>query len=258
MADTTKAPRQRADQLVHEQGLAPSREKARALILAGQVLADNRPVAKAGELVTVTAELRLRGEVLPFVSRGGLKLDHALKTFNIDVARRVCADFGASTGGFTDCLLQRGATHVHAIDVGHGQLAEKLRQDPRVTVRDRFNVRHIEPGTLDPLPTFFAADLSFISLRLVLSALFGACGRPVDFVVLVKPQFEVGREAVGKGGIVRDDAARARALADVTAACAALGATDLRSTTSPITGRDGNVEFLLAGRVAEPAPNGRT
>lgn len=237
--------RVRADLAVVDQGLAPSREKARALILAGEVLAGDRPVEKAGDLVDAGAELRLRSAPMPYVSRGGLKLAHALDTFNVDPRDLVALDVGASTGGFTDCLLQRGASRVYCVDVGQGQLDWKIASDPRVRVLDRVNVRVAPPDLLPERADLIVVDVSFISLRLVLPALlaFGKPGAPV--VTLVKPQFEVGRADVGKGGIVRDEAARARALAEVRQAAATLGYAVLADTTSPITGGKGNVEFLL-------------
>jgi 23S rRNA (cytidine1920-2'-O)/16S rRNA (cytidine1409-2'-O)-methyltransferase len=228
-----------------DQGLAPSREKARALILAGEVLEGDRPVSKAGELVRGDAPLRLRSSPMPYVSRGGLKLAHALASFGLDVAGRVALDVGASTGGFTDCLLQAGAARVHALDVGHGQLHWKLVSDPRVVVRDRINVRHLRPDDLPERGDLAVIDVSFISLRLVLPALIPLLVPGAPVVALVKPQFEVGPARVGKGGIVRDPQARADALAQVSAAAAALGYEVCGQTESPITGAKGNVEFLL-------------
>jgi 23S rRNA (cytidine1920-2'-O)/16S rRNA (cytidine1409-2'-O)-methyltransferase len=240
-----KPARVRADLALVERGLAPSREKARALILAGEVLAGDRPVDKAGELVDADAELRLRSAPMPYVSRGGIKLAHALDTFGVDPRGLVALDVGASTGGFTDCLLQRGAVRVHCVDVGHGQLDWKIASDARVRVHDRVNVRTIDPALIGERVELVVIDVSFISLRLVLPALppLARPGAPV--VALVKPQFEVGRENVGKGGIVRDEVARARSLVDVRAAAVALGFAAYGETTSPITGGKGNVEFLL-------------
>jgi 23S rRNA (cytidine1920-2'-O)/16S rRNA (cytidine1409-2'-O)-methyltransferase len=240
-----KAARVRADLALVEQGLAPSRARAQALILAGEVLAGDRPIEKAGDLVDSTAELRLRSAPMPYVSRGGIKLAHALDTFGVDPRGVVALDVGASTGGFTDCLLQRGAARVHCVDVGHGQLDWKLASDARVRVHDRVNVRTIDPALLGERVDLVVIDVSFISLRLVLPALppLARPGAPV--VALVKPQFEVGRAHVGKGGIVRDEAARAQSLVDVRAAAVALGFAALGDTTSPITGGKGNVEFLL-------------
>jgi 23S rRNA (cytidine1920-2'-O)/16S rRNA (cytidine1409-2'-O)-methyltransferase len=235
----------RADVAVFEQGLAPSRERAQALILAGQILCGDRPVEKAGEVVPAGAVLRLRGEPMPYVSRGGLKLVHAIDTFGVDVAGAVAVDIGASTGGFTDCLLQRGAARVYCIDVGHGQLDWKIASDPRVVVIDRTNIRHLQPGRIPEPCTLAVIDVSFISLRLVLPALPALLVPGAPVLALVKPQFEVGREKVGKGGIVRDDAVRRQAVVDVAAIARTLGFTVVGETTSPITGGKGNVEFLL-------------
>jgi 23S rRNA (cytidine1920-2'-O)/16S rRNA (cytidine1409-2'-O)-methyltransferase len=248
-APTPRKARARADLVVVEQGLAASREKARALILAGEVLAGDRPVEKAGELVDAGEELRLRSAPMPYVSRGGVKLAHALDTFGVDPAGVVALDVGASTGGFTDCLLQRGAVRVHDVDVGHGQLDWKIASDARVRVHDRVNIRTMAPGLLGELVDLIVIDVSFISLRLVLPVLppLARPGAPV--VALVKPQFEVGRARIGKGGIVRDEAARAWALADVRAAAGELGYAVLGDTVSPITGGKGNIEFLLHLRV---------
>jgi len=244
-AATARATRMRADLALVEQGLAPTREKARALILAGQVLDGDRPVDKAGDLVAAGAPLRLRGEPIPFVSRGGLKLAHALATFALDVRGLVALDVGASTGGFTDCLLQAGAARVYCVDVGHGQLDWKLASDARVVVIDRTNIRYMPPERLPERCGLAVVDVSFISLRLVLPVLpvLLLPGAPV--VALVKPQFEVGRAKVGKGGIVRDEADRQIALDQVKAAARDLGFEVLGETTSPITGAKGNVEFLL-------------
>jgi 23S rRNA (cytidine1920-2'-O)/16S rRNA (cytidine1409-2'-O)-methyltransferase len=240
--------RVRADLALVDQGLAPSREKARALILAGEVLAGDRPIAKAGDLVDVGAELRLRSAPMPYVSRGGVKLAHALEVFGVDVRGAVALDVGASTGGFTDCLLQRGAARVYCVDVGQGQLDWKVASDARVRVLDRVNIR-LAPADLLPEPAdVIVVDVSFISLRLVLPALRPLAKPGAPVVVLVKPQFEVGRADVGKGGIVRDDVARARALAEVRAAAAALGYEVGPDTASPITGGKGNIEYLLALR----------
>jgi 23S rRNA (cytidine1920-2'-O)/16S rRNA (cytidine1409-2'-O)-methyltransferase len=240
----------RADLAVVEQGLAPSRERARALILADEVLAGDRPVRKAGELVDRAAELRLRNAPMPYVSRGGLKLAHGLAAFGIDPAGKVALDVGASTGGFTDCLLQAGAAHVYCVDVGHGQLDWKIASDPRVTVLDRTNIRLAPADLLPRRVDLVVVDVSFISLRLVLPALIRLARSGSPVVALVKPQFEVGRAHVGKGGIVRDVTARDQALVDVATAARALGYTVAGDTVSPITGGKGNVEFLLHLRTA--------
>jgi 23S rRNA (cytidine1920-2'-O)/16S rRNA (cytidine1409-2'-O)-methyltransferase len=244
-ASKTRAGRVRADLALVEQGLAPTREKARALILAGQVLDKDRPVDKAGDLVGAQAALRLRGEPMPYVSRGGIKLAHALSSFGLEVKDLVVLDVGASTGGFTDCLLQRGARRVYCIDVGHGQLAWKIASDPRVVVVDRTNIRLMPPERIPERCAFAVVDVSFISLRLVLPVLPALLQPGAAVVALVKPQFEVGRVKVGKGGIVRDPADRQHALDEVKAAAGNLGYQVLGETTSPITGGKGNVEFLL-------------
>jgi 23S rRNA (cytidine1920-2'-O)/16S rRNA (cytidine1409-2'-O)-methyltransferase len=211
----------RADLAVVEHGLASSRERARALILAGEVLAGDRPIEKAGELVDGTVELRLRSAPMPYVSRGGLKLAHGLATFAVEVAGQVALDVGASTGGFTDCLLQAGARRVYCVDVGHGQLDWKIASDSRVKVLDRTNIRLAPPDLLPEPVDVIVVDVSFISLRLVLPALLPLGRAAANVVALVKPQFEVGRADIGKGGIVRDEAARARSLAEVQSAAAA-------------------------------------
>jgi 23S rRNA (cytidine1920-2'-O)/16S rRNA (cytidine1409-2'-O)-methyltransferase len=243
----------RADVAVFEQGLAPSRERAQALILAGQILCGDKPVDKAGDRLPAGAVLRMRGEPMPFVSRGGLKLAHALNTFKVDVAGVVAVDVGASTGGFTDCLLQRGASRVYCIDVGHGQLDWKIASDVRVVVIDRTNIRHMPPERIPEPCALAVVDVSFISLRLVLPALPALLVPGSPAVVLVKPQFEVGRDKVGKGGIVRDDTDRSQAVVDVAAAAQALGFMVVGETTSPITGGKGNVEFLLHLRLPSKA-----
>lgn len=247
----------RIDQLLVERGLAESRHRAQALVLAGQVLADERKIEKPGQQVDPGAAIRILGR-LPYVSRAGAKLEGALGHFGIEVRGRVSADLGASTGGFTDCLLQNGALRVFAFDVGRGQLDWKIRSDPRVVVRDRFNVRNLGPGDLPGDVSFVCMDLSFISVTKILPALGRALdsagppsepgtgeARMVDVVVLVKPQFEAGRGEVGKGGIVRDPGARARALGAVTDCAAAAGYGVVGDTVSPLPGAGGNLEFLL-------------
>jgi len=225
--------------------LAASRERARALILAGEVLAGDKPVSKAGELLSRETTLRLRRDPLPFVSRGGLKLAHGLDVFAVAPMGLVALDIGASTGGFTDCLLQRGAARVYCVDVGHGQLDWKVASDPRVVVKDRTNVRHLQPGDFPETGDLAVVDVSFISLKLVLPALAPLLRPGAPVIALVKPQFEVGRGRVGKGGIVRDEEARADALREVATFAVGLGWSVVGETTSPITGGKGNVEFLL-------------
>lgn len=241
MSERQRSPRIRADELLVQRGLAETRSQARSLILAGRVRLGQEVIDKPGTLLRPEAELTVL-EPPRFVSRGGEKLDYALTIFHIDVRGLVCADFGASTGGFTDALLQRGAARVYALDVGYGQLHYRLRHDPRVIVMERTNVRYLSslPEPID----LVTIDVSFISLRLVLPAA-GRVLRPAGQVVaLVKPQFEAGRGKVGKGGIVRDPAVHREVLEQVLHAAAALGFALQGLTRSPITGADGNVEFL--------------
>ncbi len=235
----------RLDKLMLERGLAPSREKAQALIMAGQVVVGDHAAEKAGQQVLPDVELRIKGEALPYVSRGGLKLEKGLDAFAITTEGRIAIDVGASTGGFTDCLLQRGAARVYAVDVGYGQLAWKLREDPRVVVLEKTNIRHLQPEHLDPLPDLAVIDASFISLNLVLPPTLALLRRPAEVVALVKPQFEVGKGAVGKGGIVRDPRLHDEVLRKMEALAADLGAELLGICDSPITGADGNREFLM-------------
>jgi len=246
--------KERLDKILVERGLAPSRERARALILAGRVLVDERPADKAGVLVPAGAALRLRGEDHPYVSRGGVKLEHALATFAIVVAGRVALDVGASTGGFTDCLLQRGARRVIAVDVGYGQLAWQLRQDPRVTCLEKTNIRHLAPERLPEVPDLAVIDASFISLAKVLPNTLRLLAPTAELVALVKPQFEVGKGQVGKGGVVRDPEQHRRVLTEVQALATELGLTVRGVTESPLLGPKGNKEFLIhLGKTAGPA-----
>ncbi len=241
--------KQRLDKLMVEQGLAPSREKAQALIMAGQVVVGDHAAQKAGQQVTAEVEIRIKGEPMPYVSRGGLKLAKGLDAFNVDPAGRIAIDVGASTGGFTDCLLQRGVSTVYAVDVGYGQLAWKLREDPRVVVLERTNIRHLKPEQLEPLPDLAVIDASFISLNLVLPPTLALLSRPAELIALVKPQFEVGKGAVGKGGIVRDPKLHEEVLANMEQLARELGAELLGICDSPITGADGNREFLMGLRL---------
>jgi len=234
----------RLDQLVVERGLAPSRERARALILAGQVTVDGHPAAKAGTAVDDQAAIALLAPDHPYAGRGGVKLAHALDTFGIAVEGRECLDIGASTGGFTDAMLQRGASRVVALDVGHGQLDWTLRNDPRVVVIEHFNARRLVLADLPGPVDLVTIDVSFISLRHILPVLPPVLRPGADIVALVKPQFEAGRTEVRKG-IIRDPAVHARVLAEVTAAGAEVGLMPVASTPSPITGQKGNVEFLV-------------
>jgi 23S rRNA (cytidine1920-2'-O)/16S rRNA (cytidine1409-2'-O)-methyltransferase len=243
------APRkQRLDTLLVEKGLVESREKARALILAGQINVDGHTSAKAGTLVPIDADIRVAAPEHPWVSRGGIKLAHALDAFAIHATDAIVLDVGASTGGFTDVWLQRGARHVIALDVGHSQLHWKLRSDPRVTVIENTNARYLVPGDLPdaggPI-TRVSIDVSFISLRHIFPVLPPLIARGSHIVALVKPQFEAGRKDVGKGGLVQDPGVHARVVSDVTAAAAEVGLTRLALVDSPITGAEGNKEFLL-------------
>jgi 23S rRNA (cytidine1920-2'-O)/16S rRNA (cytidine1409-2'-O)-methyltransferase len=241
--------RVRLDQLLLDRKLVPSRERARALVIAGQVTVDGRTVTKAGTAVDDAADVALIAPDHPYVGRGGLKLAHALDTFHIAAAGRECLDIGASTGGFTDVMLQRGAARVVALDVGHGQLDWRLRQNPRVVVLEHVNARTL---TLDMLPSkmdLVAIDVSFISLTRILPVVPPLLQPGADLVALVKPQFEAGRDEVRKG-IIRDAAIHARVLDEVAAAGAEVGLTRVASTPSPITGQKGNVEFLLHFRAS--------
>jgi len=243
--------RERLDVLVARRGLAPSRERARRMILAGLVRVEGRLLAHVGAQVASDAAIEVVSPDHPFVSRGGVKLAAALDDFAIDPSGRICADIGASTGGFTDCLLQRGAACVHAVDVGYGQLAWKLRTDPRVRVHERTNVRTMAPGTLQPPASLAVMDASFISLRLLLEPTAAQLTRPADVVALVKPQFEVGRGRVGPGGVVRDAEVRAEAVRQVAAAAAEIDLVLARACESPLPGaKKGNVEIFAHFRRA--------
>jgi len=237
--------RQRLDLLLVSRGLVPSRERARALILAGQVQVNGQPATKAGVSIASDADIALLVPDHPYVGRGGLKLAHALDAFAIEVTGAVALDIGASTGGFTDVLLQRGARQVVALDVGHGQLDWRLRTDSRVVVREHVNARHLPPDDLPGPFDLVTIDVSFISLRQILPVVPPRLGTDGDVVVLVKPQFEAGREDVERGGLVTDPAVHARVLDQVRAAARAVGLTPMSDTPSPITGATGNQEFLL-------------
>ncbi len=251
----SKVPKQRLDTLLVDKGLVESREKARALILAGQVDVDGHGAAKAGTMIPVDADIRVIGPDHPWVSRGGIKLAHALDAFGIDAAGTIALDVGASTGGFTDVWLQRGARHVIALDVGHSQLHWKVRSDPRVTVIENTNARYLTPGDL-PDPggpiTRVSIDVSFISLRHIFPVLPPLVAAASPIVALVKPQFEAGRHDVGKGGLVHDPEIHARVVREVTAAAAEVGLTREGLVESPITGSHGNKEFLLLLRSRGP------
>lgn len=244
----------RLDKLLVDRGLAASRERAQALILAGKVLVDDQKLEKAGTSVSAECVIRLLGEDLKYVSRGALKLERALQYWNIAINGKICLDIGASTGGFTDCLLQHGASQVIAVDTGYGQMDFRLRQDSRVRLLEKTNARYLTREPVGVTADFIAMDVSFISATLVLPAVISAAlpespddrhGRQI--VVLVKPQFEAGREHVSKGGIVRDPAAQLAAVEKVRTALRSLGAVQTDSIESPILGAEGNREFLLYG-----------
>jgi 23S rRNA (cytidine1920-2'-O)/16S rRNA (cytidine1409-2'-O)-methyltransferase len=236
----------RIDQLLFDRGLADSRQKAQALILAGQVMVNGQRAEKAGQTVPADAVLEV-AERLPFVGRGGLKLQAALDQFHIDPAGKVCLDIGSSTGGFTDCLLQRNAARVYAVDVGTSQLDWKLRNDPRVIVREQVNARYLKPEDIGELCDIAVCDVSFISVTLILPVLPPLLRENAEMVILVKPQFEVGRGEVGKGGIVRDPELHQAVCQKVEAAVRELGF-KTAIIESPILGAEGNREFLLHGR----------
>jgi 23S rRNA (cytidine1920-2'-O)/16S rRNA (cytidine1409-2'-O)-methyltransferase len=233
--------KQRLDLLLHQRGLAPSREKARAMIMAGEVLVNGQVVDKPGAQVNTEADVSVQSKPR-FVSRGGEKLAWALETFPVSPAGRVCADVGASTGGFTDCLLQYGAARVYALDVGYGQLAYSLRQDPRVVVMERTNARYVE--TLPEPVSLVVVDASFISLKLLLPVIKGWLTPEADVITLVKPQFEAGKQDVGKGGVVKDRRVHERVLEDVLLFARGQGFVVAGLTTSPVKGPAGNIEFL--------------
>jgi 23S rRNA (cytidine1920-2'-O)/16S rRNA (cytidine1409-2'-O)-methyltransferase len=240
----------RLDKLVLERGLTPSRERAQAVILAGKVLVNGQKVEKAGTPVDAEARLELVGSDLKYVSRGGVKLEKALEHWNIKTTGKTCLDVGASTGGFTDCLLQHGAARVIAVDTGYGQIDFRLRQDLRVRMIEKTNARYMTPDQIGESIDLIVMDVSFISATLVLPAVISAAfhkpyGGTKELVVLVKPQFEVGRELVGKGGIVRDESAQQSAVEAVSQCVAGLGGTQIQVIESPITGAEGNREFLL-------------
>jgi 23S rRNA (cytidine1920-2'-O)/16S rRNA (cytidine1409-2'-O)-methyltransferase len=242
----------RLDKLLLERQLVPSRERAQALVLAGKVLVNGQKIDKSGTLVDASAEIRVLGDDLKYVGRGGLKLERALEHWKIDVRDRLCMDVGASTGGFTDCLLQHGAARVIAVDTGQGQIAFRLRQDSRVRLLEKTNARYLTREQLGEEVDLIAIDVSFISATLILPAvIYAAFPQDINkragrsLVVLVKPQFEVGRDLVGKGGIVRDVAAQQQAVDKIRAAVQSLGANSIDVIESPILGAEGNREFLL-------------
>lgn len=246
--------RVRLDRLLVDRGLAASRERAQGLILAAKVLVNGRLMTKAGQEVPRDSSVDIIGAHLPFVSRGGLKLQHALDTFRIPVRDAVALDVGASTGGFTDCLLQYGARRVYAVDVGYGQLSWKLRGDPRVVALERQNIRYLSRELIPQAIQLAVIDVSFISLKLVIPAILPLLDREGRVVALIKPQFEVGRGRVGKGGVVRDAALRREVCRDIAEFCEASGLRVVGITPSPLLGPKGNEEFLLYGSLEAQTP----
>ncbi|HIJ91356.1 MAG: TlyA family RNA methyltransferase [Desulfobulbaceae bacterium] len=235
----------RLDQLVLLQGLSPTLQKAQALIAAGQVLVNDQPADKAGSLFAEESRIRLKGKACPYVSRGGLKLAAGLDYFHLDPTGLICADVGASTGGFTDCLLQRGAARVYAIDVGYGQLAWKLRQDSRVVVMERTNARNLQAGDLEQPLDLAVIDASFISLKTLLPPLLVFFQGTIRVLALIKPQFEVGRERIGTGGVVRDSDLHEKVIEEIRGFAEGIGLIPVGVCPSPILGPKGNREFLI-------------
>lgn len=240
-----KQKKQRLDVLLVEKGLAPSREKAKAIIMAGIVYVDGNKEDKAGTTFPVNAVIEIKGKTLPYVSRGGLKLEKAMQKFPITLSGKVCMDVGSSTGGFTDCMLQNGATKVYAIDVGHGQLAWKLRNDERVVCMEKTNIRYVVPEDIDELAAFSSIDVSFISLTKVLLPVKNLLTEDGQVVCLIKPQFEAGREKIGKKGVVRDRAVHEEVIRMVMDYASSIDFYPLALDFSPVKGPEGNIEYLL-------------
>ena len=240
-----KQKKQRLDVLLVEKGLAPSREKAKAIIMAGIVYVDGNKEDKAGTTFPENAVIEVKGKTLPYVSRGGLKLEKAMQKFPITLSGKVCMDVGSSTGGFTDCMLQNGATKVYAIDVGHGQLAWKLRNDERVVCMEKTNIRYVVPEDIDELAAFSSIDVSFISLTKVLLPVKNLLTEDGQVVCLIKPQFEAGREKVGKKGVVRDPKVHEEVIEKVRDYAMSISMEPCHLSFSPIKGPEGNIEYLL-------------
>ncbi|MCC6954447.1 MAG: TlyA family RNA methyltransferase [Deltaproteobacteria bacterium] len=242
-------PKKRIDLLLVERGLVSSRELAQSIIMRGDVLISDRPVDKPGAQVPLDADIRIRGEIARFVGRGGEKIDPLFESFSIRLENRVAIDIGASTGGFTDAMLQRGAAKVYAVDVGYNQLAEKLRRDSRVVSMEKTHAKELEPAQFVPPPDFCVMDVSFIGVRKILDAVIAVLAPPREMLVLVKPQFELGPECVDKGGVVKDPALRLEAVRLVTEAFAVRGATDVASLPAALPGaKMGNQEYFVYGR----------
>lgn len=241
----------RLDQLLFKKGITESREKARALIIEGKVIVNGEKIEKPGSMVDESAEITICGETLPYVSRGGLKLEHALKEFSINVRQKVAMDVGASTGGFTDCLLQHGAKRVYAIDVGYGQLAWKLRTDPRVIPIERTNIRYLSRDKIPEDIDIVTVDVSFISLKLVIPKVIEFLKPGGEIIALIKPQFEVGRGEVDRGGIVKDPEKRRKAVEEIKRFFETLNLNVIGTVESPIKGQKGNIEYLIYAKVAQ-------
>lgn len=237
--------KKRLDVLLVEQGLAQSREKAKAIIMSGSVFVEGQREDKAGTMFEESMRIEVKGKVLPFVSRGGLKLEKAMKQFGIALDGKICMDIGASTGGFTDCMLQNGAAKVYAVDVGHGQLAWKLRQDERVICMERTNIRYVTPEDIKEHLDFVSVDVSFISLTKVLPPAKQLLKKDAQMVCLIKPQFEAGREKIGKKGVVRDANVHLEVIEMVMSYAASIGFEVLHLDFSPVKGPEGNIEYLL-------------
>ena len=237
--------KKRLDMLMMERALAPSREKAKAFIMAGDVYVDGQKEDKAGTMFPETVKIEVRGNTLPYVSRGGLKLEKAMKNFDVTLDSKVCMDVGASTGGFTDCMLQNGAVKVYSIDVGYGQLDWKLRNDPRVVCMEKTNIRYVVPEDIQEKPAFSSIDVSFISLTKVLPAVLGVLGEKGQLVCLIKPQFEAGREKVGKKGVVRDSSVHREVIEMIVEYVRTQSLGILGLDFSPIKGPEGNIEYLI-------------
>jgi 23S rRNA (cytidine1920-2'-O)/16S rRNA (cytidine1409-2'-O)-methyltransferase len=247
--------KQRLDLVLVDRGLAPSRQRARALIMAGKILVNSLPAVKAGTLISNNDSIELKGGEIPYVSRGGLKLEGALNEINLDITDCTCLDVGASTGGFTDCLLQNGAARVYAVDVGYGQLAWKLRQDPRVVAIERTNIRHLSFEMIPEIVDIATIDVSFISLKIVVPAVMGFLKAEAFILALIKPQFEVGKDLVGKGGVVRDPALHDRVIEDLSSFFAGSGLGCEKVIPSPILGPKGNREFFILLHHKDPGKN---
>ena len=248
--------KKRLDTALFERGFSESREKAKALIMAGQVYVNNQKVTKSGETVKEGDCLEVRGDKLPFVSRGGLKLQKALEQFPLDLSGCVCMDIGASTGGFSDCMLQHGATKVYAIDVGYGQLAWKLRADPRVVNLERTNFRYVTREQIPEAIDFASVDVSFISLRLIVSVMRDLLRSGGKAVCLIKPQFEAGRDKVGKKGVVREQSVHIEVVEGIVAFLLETGFSVLGLDFSPVKGPQGNIEYLVLVEKTDAPQNG--